>query len=84
MQAAIKKVNSKPSENPYDLIKNNNITLSYFESKEEGLIGEKIVDSITKEDLLKYSESDGKVGVVVDSMDDDVVKLIKDLPELDQ
>lgn len=67
----------------YSLIKDNNIKFSYSESEEDGLIGEKIVDKITIEDLMSLTK-DGIVGVIVDSKDDQIVKMIESLPGVDQ
>ena len=72
------------NNNPYDLIKSANVTFQYYESKEEGLIGDKIVDEITTQDLLNYPESEGVIGVVVETMQDDIVQKIKSLPQKDQ
>lgn len=67
----------------YSLIKDTQIKFSYSESDEEGLIGNKIVDKINIEDLILLSK-DGVVGVVVDSKNDPIVKLIETLPAIDQ
>lgn len=60
----------------YDILKNNEIYYSYFENDKE-LIGDKIVESVSKSDLEKLAkDSTGKVGVVVSSMDSKLLKLL--------
>lgn len=63
-----------------DYVKSNEIRLSYYEDDAE-LIGEKLVDSISVEELKHLANKyDSSIGVIVNSLEDQIVKDINSLP----
>lgn len=84
IQALLQSVIKGKASQEIKLIDSNKIKLSYFEDETEGLIGEKIVDQITVNDLMNLTKDGDIVGVVVDNLDSKVAKLIKSMPEIDQ
>lgn len=69
----------KAGRNGNQVAKDNPIVFNYTET-EDGLIGEKIVDNYSSEQLIDLANNSQKVGVIVDSMNDDIVKQIQSLP----
>jgi len=70
-----------------EFIRNEKIVLKYTDK--DGLIGDKVVDEITKEDIEKLVEENAKIGkhkiaLIVTNPDSDVVKLAKEIPEFDK
>ena len=70
---------SKNPKSGNQIAKDNPIVFNYTET-EDGLIGEKIVDNLSSEQLIDLANKSNKVGVIVDSMSDDIVKQIQSLP----
>lgn len=64
------------------IIGNNKIVLGYSNSEELGLIGEKIVDNISVEELTSItSKVNGKIGAIVSNVNGDLATKISNLPE---
>lgn len=64
------------------VIDNNHITLGYVNNPDNGIIGEKISNNITQEDLeLIVSKIKGKIGAIVSNTNGDLATKILNLPE---
>lgn len=57
----------------------NNLILKYYEDDTTPINGEKIVDSITRDEVMKLIENAGEIGYVYDSESSDTYKLLSDM-----
>lgn len=58
---------------------NNNLILKHYEDEATPINGEKIVDAITRDEVMRLVENAGEIGYVYDSEASDTYKLIADM-----